>query len=156
MPEDDRLAILEELERHRPGLSATAAGTLAGRATPDRPDVPVWEYEEHVAAHPEVALEDLLAVRFPVVFHGGEESTIASVADELRPLPVPPRRSLTVADVLDRWRRHHVAGVVGWDHARRAVVHLRPLEDHRAVVRAWAAATWPDVGSAPDGPARAG
>lgn len=44
MPEVERLAILARIEKERPGMSSLVAGTLAGPATPDRPNVPVWEY----------------------------------------------------------------------------------------------------------------
>ena len=55
MPEDERLAIVERLKGDHPGFDVdrTLAGSLAGRATPGRPDLPPWGYLTHLAVHPE-------------------------------------------------------------------------------------------------------
>lgn len=139
MPEDERFAILESLEAHRPGSSTLAAGTLAGPATPNRPNVPVWEYATYVAGHPEVGIDDLVAVRFPVIFYGGEAFTIDSAAEYLRKDPVPPPTSMSLDSVIDMWRHLHAAGVVVWDDSRRAVEHRQPFDAYKAAVAEWGA-----------------
>lgn len=139
MPEDERLAILADLERTREGLSSKAAGTLAGPATPDRPDVPVWKYEDFHRAHPDVSMETLAGTRFPVVFFGGDRFTIDSVAEHLDndPAWIP---SMTIESVIDSWRALFEAGVVRWDSQRRAVEFIKPDEDRKKVYEAWWAA----------------
>ncbi|MFG6477130.1 hypothetical protein ACFXP7_12160 [Microbacterium sp. P06] len=139
MPEHERLAILDSLEARRPGAASLAGGKLAGPATPDRPDVPVWGYENYVETHPDVRLADLLRTRFPVIFHGGTDYTITSVTEDLRTEPLLPRMPVTVASEIEKWSRLHVAGIVRWDSARRAVEHLRPIDDYNAVIREWGA-----------------
>lgn len=137
MPESERRVILDQLEAGNSGAAKLVGGRLAGRATPDRPDVPIWEYRNYVAGHPEVALEELSTIRFPIVFYGGHESTVGSAADSLAPGPVPPTVPITLDDVIDLWTQLHAAGVVQWDCERRAVEHVRPLEDYRAVLTRW-------------------
>jgi hypothetical protein len=139
MPEDERLAILADLEQRREGLSAKVAGTLAGPATPGRPDVPVWEYEDFHRAHPEMSMETLTATRFPVVFFGGEDFTIESVAAHLHNDPdwLP---TTTVESVIDSWRALFEAGVVRWDSERRAVEFIQPDDARKKVYQAWRAA----------------
>lgn len=137
MPEDERLAKLASIEKVRPGMSSLAAGTLAGPATPDRPNLPVWEYKTAVSTRDDVHLEDLLNVRFPVIYYGGTDFTITSVAEDLRTDPTPPRTALTVDSVLDLWSRLYEAGVIRWDSDRRAVEHIRPRDDYNAVLDDW-------------------
>jgi len=137
MPEEERLAVLASLEALHPGLSKTASGTLAGPATRDRPNVPIWDYEQYGQEHLEVKLEDLVAVRFPVIFYGGEDFTIDSAAERLRKDPVAPAVPVTLASVLDLWKQLHAAGVVAWDHDRRAVEHVRPQQVYDAVLARW-------------------
>ncbi|KPG80230.1 hypothetical protein AEQ27_12680 [Frigoribacterium sp. RIT-PI-h] len=137
MPEEERLAVLASLEALHPGLSKTASGTLAGPATRDRPDVPIWDYEQYSQERPEVELDDLVAVRFPVIFYGGEDFTIDSAAEHLRTDPVAPPVPVTLASVLDMWKQLHTAGVVAWDHDQRAVEHVRPQQAYEAVVARW-------------------
>jgi hypothetical protein len=137
MPEQNRLLTLARLEAARPGLSALAAGALAGPATPDRPNVPIWDYASHVHEHSDIHLEDLVNVRFPVVFYGGADFTIDSAAEYLRTDSVAAPVPVTLPSVLELWQRLHDAGIVEWDRERRAVVHLKPLGEHSAVVADW-------------------
>lgn len=137
MPEEQRLAILRSLEAEHPGAAALAAGELAGPATPDRPNVPIWEYENYAEQHPDVNVDDLVTVRFPVIFHGGNDFTIDSAAEYLRTDPVPPPTPMTLGEVIDLWRHLHAAGVVAWDSDRRAVEHCRPFDDYEIAVAAW-------------------
>jgi hypothetical protein len=112
VPETERLTKLEELERQEPGWAKLAGGVLAGRATPDRPNVPIWDYLQFATDHPEVTLDELTAVRFPVIFFDGEDFTIDSAAESLRVDPVPPPIPETLESVIDRWKALHTAGVV--------------------------------------------
>lgn len=140
MPEDERLATLESLEAERPGLASLVAGKLAGRATPGRPDVPVWDYELYVTDHADVELEDLAVVRFPVVFFGGDEFTITSASEELRADASSLLAPITLDSVIDKWRRLHAAGVVRWDSTGRAVEHVRSFDDYKVVIAEWGTA----------------
>jgi hypothetical protein len=139
MPEAGRLAKLEELERQRPGLAKLAGGVLAGRATPDRPDVPIWDYLQFAADHPEVTLDALSTVRFPVIFFEGEDFTIDSVVESLRTDPFPPPVPKTLDSVIDRWNTLHAAGVVEWNSDKRAVEMIRPMSEYKRVLGEWGA-----------------
>ena len=146
MPEDERFRILQQIETERPGSATLAGGKLGGRATPDRPDVPIWQYQRHADTHPEVALDDLVSVRFPVIFYGGVDSTIDSAAEYLRTDPIPPSTPFTLDNVIDMWAWLHAAGVVRWESARRAVEHVRPFTEYRAALEEWRAARLPAIG----------
>ncbi|BDI23095.1 hypothetical protein [Herbiconiux sp. L3-i23] len=137
MPEEKRRALLESLAAAHSGASARAAGVLAGPATPDRPDVPIWEYRRHVSEHPEVDLADLIAVRFPMLFHGTDEFTITSAEEELEPAPIAAPNPVTLDQVLGMWEHLHDAGVVRWDSERRLVELIRPMDDYAAAIADW-------------------
>ena len=139
MPEAKRLAILERLERDRPGLSKLTAGVLAGPATPDRPDVPIWEYLRFADTHPEVSIDELARIRFPLVFFGGEESTVQAAAEELEPHPAPTRWLQTIETVVEQWSALFTAGVVRWNSELRAVEMILPMTEYRRVLTEWAA-----------------
>ena len=137
MPEEKRLAILGRLERTRPGLSKLAGGVLAGPATPRRPDVPIWEYARFAAIHPEISTDELVEIRFPVVFFGGQDYTITSAAEELEPAPVPRPRPWTLDTVIDMWTALLTGGIVRWNSELRAVEMIQPMSDHTRVLREW-------------------
>lgn len=139
MPEDERLALLARLHESAPGVDheRLAAGTLAGRATPDRPSTPPWEFDRWAAEHPGVTLDDLARIRFPEVYAERRGSTVSSFADLLdAPLP-PGAMAPTAADEVARWRYLYERGVVRWDAERRAVVHTVDIGEFRAALRAW-------------------
>ena len=140
MPEQKRLAILDRLERTRPGLSKLAGGQLAGRATPDRPNVPIWDYLTFAAAHPEISIDELAQIRFPLVYFGGEDFTIESAADDLKPRPIPSRKPLTLETVVDMWVALFTGGIVRWNSDLRAVEMIQPMSDYARVLREWDAA----------------
>jgi len=127
--EQDRLAILAMLEAKRLGLAERAGGVLAGPPTHDRPDVPIWDYESHALAHPEVPLAHLAAIRFPVVFLDGAGSTVTSAAEFSPALPL--------SSVIALWRHLYATRVVVWDRDTRAVHHLENQDGYRAAVRSW-------------------
>lgn len=84
-------------------------------------------------------------MRFPVIFYGGEDFTIDSPEEHLRTDPVAPPVPVTLASVIDMWKQLHLAGVVAWDHDRRAVEHVRPQQAYDAVVARWGADLQPRV-----------
>jgi hypothetical protein len=139
MPEAKRLARLEELEPQRPGLAKLVGGVLTGRATPERPNVPIWDYLQFAADHPEVTLDELIEIRFPVNFLKGEDFTIDPAAESLRTDPVPPPVPETLDSVIERWKALHTAGVVEWNIDKRAVEMIRPMNEYKRVLDKWGA-----------------
>jgi hypothetical protein len=112
--------LVKRMKEDRPDLDwdNLLTGRLAGPATPDRPDVAVWDYVTFVDNHPEVRLSDLTAVRFPVRYFEGS-SSVTSVDEELRPFPssfkgTPPQPRFleTPHTVIDRYRALHDAEVI--------------------------------------------
>lgn len=139
-------ALVRKMKEDRPDLDwdNLLTGRLAGPASSDRPDVPVWDYVTFVDAHPEVRIGDLTAVRFPVRFFE-DSCSVTSVDEELRPLPFSfkgtppqPRFPQTPRTVIDRYKALHDAGVITWDPDQRGVVYLKPAGSYRAVLNAWA------------------
>lgn len=120
-----------------PACPRTRLETLAGRATSNRPNVAIWDYQRYADDHADVSMEDLIEVRFPVVFFGGDGFTIDSAAEYLRTDPVPASPNPSVSKVVEMWSVLHAAGVVRWDAQRRAVEHVKPLEEYRTVLRQW-------------------
>ncbi|GAA4756531.1 hypothetical protein GCM10025783_32330 [Amnibacterium soli] len=130
-------------ERPDADLENLLMGELDAPASPDRPDLPVWDYLSFTESHPEVALSDLTSVRFPVLYFEGE-SSVTSVDEEMKPLPrsykgrVP--ESLYVIDavaIVRRYAMEHEAGLQVWDHEARGIVRLQPLAAWRDVLQAW-------------------
>lgn len=117
-------------------VESRLAGHLAGLASEDRPDVPVWHYFDYAAAESAVTIEDLIDIRFPVSFYGGG-STINSVAEELKPHPIQPPVVPTAADIVRRYAMMHDAGVLGWNSATRMVERLKPLDCEMKVFKDW-------------------
>jgi hypothetical protein len=81
LDEQKRLAIARSILEAHPAhdLDNSLAGALAGPASPDRPNLPVWDYLDFVAVHPSTSLAELTAVRFPVLLYEGE-SSVTSVS----------------------------------------------------------------------------
>jgi hypothetical protein len=139
MPEEERLARLAALHASAPGVDheRLAAGALAGRATPDRPNTPPWEFDRWAEEHPDVTLDDLARVRFPEVYAERRGFTVTSFDDLLKG-PFPPGAEVpTIAEEIARWRYLHERGVVRWDADRRAVVRTVGFGAHRAALREW-------------------
>jgi hypothetical protein len=138
-------ALVQELKEDRPDLDwdNLLSGRLAGPVTPDRPDVPVWDYLAFVKRHPETRLADLTSARFPVRYLDGSWS-VTSVDEDLRPVPSSYKGTLpepavteTAHTVISRYAALHDAGVIEWDPVERGVVHLKPIGSYTAVVHAW-------------------
>ena len=139
MDEIERRAILEKLDRDHPGrhLSSLAGGSLAGRATRDRPDVPIWDYPDYLKAHPEVDPAELNAIRYPVIFFGAEESTIDSLVEHVSVDSTQPGFLDMSESVVALWRHLYDSGIVQWNSDLRAVEHVQPLEAYGEAVRQW-------------------
>lgn len=106
-------------------------GSLVGPASPDRPDVPAWEYVEYAETHPDVTLEDLGAVRFPVRNARGD--TFPTSIDELlNPGPGPAAVRRTRRDIVEFYAARHAAGLLRWDAATRTIVQLDPPPSYDA------------------------
>lgn len=145
IPESERLATLAELDRAHPGSSNRVAGVLAGPATEGRPDVPAWDYLKYTAAHPDVSLSQLAAIRFPVVFFGGSDFTIRSVDEFLHDPSTPLSGVETVESIIDMWQAVYAAGVVVWNSSLRAVEMVKPLAEYTQVLRNWDETRWPRI-----------
>jgi hypothetical protein len=116
---------------------ALAAGHLAGPASTDRPPVPVWEYLDYVATHPEVSIEEISQVRFPISFHGGG-STVTSIAEHTAPGPVPPTFVVAAEDVVGLYALMHDAGAMQWDAGTRTIEELKPHASYApAIYEKW-------------------
>lgn len=143
--DEERAALARELLNDRPDadLENLLMGELAGPASTDRPDLPVWEYGSYVSNHPAVALSDLTRVRFPVLFFEGTP-TVTSIDEELKPFPrnykgaIPGLRYVVDATaILRRYEMAYEAGLHEWDHNARGIVRLHPIESWRALTQAW-------------------
>lgn len=130
-------------ERPDADLENLLMGELYGPDSPDRPDLPVWDYLSFIDDHPEVGLSDLTSVRFPVLyFEGG--AGVTSVDEELKPFPrsykgrVPePLYVIDAAAIVRRYAMEHEAGLQMWDHDARGIVRLQPLAAWGGVLEAW-------------------
>jgi hypothetical protein len=139
LTEQRRLAIIRELKEEHPGvdIESTLAGALAGPASEDRPSVPVWEYPDYVAAHPEVSLEDLVEARFPITYPTGERG-VGSIAEYLHRIPGrTPVYLVEPVDVIELFRLEHEAGMLDWDPETRGLRMLRPARTSPEVYETW-------------------
>jgi hypothetical protein len=145
LSDEERDAMKRDMLEDRPDLDLEnlLMGELAGPASPDRPDLPVWEYRSYVTSRPGVALSDLTKVRFPVLYFEGT-STVTSVDEELKPIPssykgrVPePLYVIDAEAIIHRYEMEYDAGLQVWDHDARGIVRLQPFESRRAVMQAW-------------------
>ena len=141
LSEERRLEIIEQIRQQARDagypdfdVESVLGGHLAGPASADRPDVPVWQYAEYAAAS-ETTLEELLQIRFPLWFYGG--STITSVAEELRPPRVVPEVMATADEIIHRYEMMHAAGVLEWDSDARAVRQVKSMSEYRRVFSLW-------------------
>lgn len=102
-----------------------AAGHLAGPASVDRPPVPVWEYLDYVAKHPEVTINEISQVRFPISFHGGG-STVTSIAEHTALGHMPATFVVTAEDVVHLYALMHDEGAMQWNATTRTIEELKP------------------------------
>jgi len=145
-PNDDQVkAALRQIAADFPSadLPNLVAGRLAGPASPNRPNVPVWDYLTLAEDSNGPDLEVLTAMRFPVRFIEGVVS-VTSIDEELRPFPtsfrgaIPkPRIDMDARKVIDRYRFLHGSGVVEWDPDERGIVYTQPISAFRATLEEW-------------------
>lgn len=144
--DEEIAARVRDMKAGRPDLDwdNLLTGRLAGPATDDRPDFPIWDYLDVVEADPNVSLRTLSAARFPVRYQEGIWS-VTSIDEELRPTPTSykgtlpaPRFVLDEAAIVRRYRALHEAGLIEWDAPSRGLVFLVPAAVYRPVMRAWA------------------
>ena len=144
LSEKHRLKIFRELNEaaHQAGFpnfdaEGLAAGRLAGPASTDRPPVPVWEYLDYVAKHPEVSIDEISQVRFPISYHGGG-STVTSIAEYTAPGPVPPTFVVTAEDIVRLYVLMHDAGAMQWNAGTRTIEELKPRASYApAIYEKW-------------------
>lgn len=117
-------------------VASRLAGHLAGPASKDRPDVPVWQYLDYAATEPNVTVEDIIRVRFPITFYE-ERSTVTSIAEELQLGPTWLPVSPTAADIVRFYAMLHDAGVLGWNSATRTIEQLKPQSSYMKVFKDW-------------------
>lgn len=142
--DEHRLQIFRELNEaaHQAGVpdfdaESLAAGHLAGPASTDRPPVPVWEYIDYAATHPEVTIDEISQTRFPISFHGGG-STVTSIAEYMAPGPVQSAVAVTVEDVVRLYALMHAAGAMQWDPQSRTIEELKPRASYApAIYEKW-------------------
>jgi hypothetical protein len=142
--ERERLEIVRDILRQHPehDIANSLGGALAGPASPERPDVPVWDYLRFIESHPSTPLSELTAIRFPVLHFEGV-SSVASIDEWLRPPPSHLKtapRSIFVIDaesLIRRYAMEHDAGLVEWDPRSRGIRYLAPFAALRPVMQAW-------------------
>lgn len=143
--ERERLKVVRNIVEQHPqvDLANSLGGALAGPASPDRPNVPVWDYLELAQSDPSLSLAELSAVRFPVLFFEGE-SSVSSVDEYLRPppshlkvQPPPPRFVIDAPAIIRRYRMERDAGLVEWDPRSRGIRYLVPVANRKPVLEAW-------------------
>ena len=143
--EKERLALVREIREQQPNadLDNLLMGALAGPATPDRPDVPVWDYLTYAQQHPETPFSVLITVRFPVLLFGGV-SSVTSVVEHLKPLPVSfrgvrpePTYCIDAEAIIRQYMMLRDAGLIEWEPAWRGIRYTAPVDAIRPVMAAW-------------------
>ena len=137
--------LVRDMKEDRPDLDwdNLLMGRLAGPATPDRPNVPVWDYLDHSRRHPEVSFGTLTAARFPIRHFDGPWN-VTSVDEELKPFPASyrgprpePRFVVDAEAIVRRYAAFREAGIIEWAPTERGLLYVRPLSAHRAVIHTW-------------------
>lgn len=82
-------------------------------------------------------MEDLVAVRFPIIFHTGERG-VSSIAEYLSEIPGrTPTYLVEAVDIITLHRLQHEAGLIEWDPQTRGIRWIRPLQSVPEVMQAW-------------------
>jgi hypothetical protein len=126
---------------------------MAGPAGPDRPPVSVWEYLDYLKDHPEMSLDQLAAVRFPIDLYE-EERTVTSLASFIALTENAPGPAATIEEVIHLYRLRHEAGTLSWNEAEQCIEVLKlPVDVEKTFYRHWwdevmaaRQATKPDLG----------
>jgi hypothetical protein len=107
-------------------IEALAAGSLAGPASPDRPPVPVWEYLDYQAAHPELSMDALAQIRFPIELHGGGVRMVTSLAELTLAGPRRPTYQVRPEDLIRLYQLIHESGGMIWNAPTRTHQEVKP------------------------------
>lgn len=125
MTEEERLERVRILKASAPegvDIEGLLGGSLAGPVSPDRPDVPPWEYPEYAASHPRVTLEELAKVRFPIRIESTGYTFPCSIHEFAKPGATPDPVPKTLLDAVDFFVEKHAVGAWRWDVADRTVI----------------------------------
>jgi hypothetical protein len=122
-------------------------GELAGPASADRPDTPIWDYLALSKTQSKMTLDQLLHLRFPVHFLEGG-STITSIAEEATLFGQTTASTGTnqaepanVKAILDRYRYLHNEGAIAWDSKNRALLIVVSISRYREFLGGWSGHT---------------
>ncbi|HEY8716995.1 hypothetical protein [Pengzhenrongella sp.] len=141
MTEDERRERVRMIVESAPDgvdIESTLAGVLVGPESTDRPDVPMWEYVEYAATHPDVTLHDLGAVRFPIRNARLDTTYPTSIDELLKPGNGHVGLARTRRDIVDLFAVMHEAGLLRWEAATRTIVQVEvPSTDAAALHAAW-------------------
>jgi hypothetical protein len=106
-------------------------GSLAGAESANRPPVPVWQYLEYQAKHPEFSIDQIERIRFPIVLHGGEKMVTSIFEMTHLSGPVPPTYEITVPDVIRLYRLTHEHGGMTWNTTTASHEEALPPHEYR-------------------------
>jgi hypothetical protein len=106
-------------------IEALAGGTLAGPASPDRPPVPVWDYLDYLTAHPELSVDEMSHIRFPIALYGGT-TMVTSIAELTAPGPAVPTYAPAADDIVQLYRLMYQAGALRWNPQSRTHEEIKP------------------------------
>lgn len=135
MSEDERAERVAQMQADAPiDISGLLAGELVGPVSADRPPVPVWEYLDYLEAHPELSIDQLSRVRFPVTLYNGDV-TVTSIAEGLAPGPIPATYDMTPQDVVRLYQVQHDVGAFRWNADTLTHEQTKPLAAYHAAVR---------------------
>ena len=126
MTEEERLEAIRTLKETVPvgvDIESRLGGSLAGPVTPDRPDVPPWEYPEYAAAHPEVTFDELAHVRFPIRLEPTGHVMPTSIHEGATLGASVGFAPMPYLDQIDSYAVMHALGVFRWEVSERTVVH---------------------------------
>lgn len=126
MTEEERLEAIRTLKETVPegvDIEGRLAGSLAGPVTPDRPDVPPWEYPEYMATHLGVTLEYLAHVRFPIRLEPTGHVMPTSIHEGATLGASAGFAPMPYLDQIDSYAVQHALGVFRWEVSERTVVH---------------------------------
>ena len=140
LSDEFRLEIRRRFQEAHPeaDVEGMMGGSLAEPASADRPPVPVWEYLDYQAAHPEISVEQIERIRFPIALYGGE--TMVTSIFEMTHMIGPPQPSydFTVVNVVRHYRILHEHGAMSWNASTRTLEETLPRTEYwDAVSEQW-------------------
>jgi hypothetical protein len=134
--EKRRLEIACQLREAHPDvdLESLLGGSLAGAESLDRPPVPVWQYLEYQAEHPDISLEQIEQIRFPIVLHGGEKMVTSIFEMTHLNGPVTPTYEITVTDAVRLYSLMYEHGAMIWNANTKSHEEALPSGAYRDLV----------------------